>query len=138
MDVTGLEAISAHNGWAIAAVGVSIVFSGLTMLSIVISQLYKAIDFWERRHEFFQRMQRRGAEDEAPRITVSPDMKETVRQYRMLADRLGKPFSLPKLLDLARKCGLVNPHSTINRLLKQEIIVPDGEGYYHWHQSISS
>ena len=138
MDVTGLEAISAHNGWSIAAVGVTIVFTGLTMLCIILSQLYKVLDFWERRGEFFQRMKRRGAADDIPRITVSPDMKETVRQYRMLANRLGEPFALPKLLDLAQKCGLVNPHSTVNRFLKQEIIVPDGEGYYHWHQSISS
>ena len=138
MDVTGLEAISAHNGWSIAAVGVTIVFTGLTMLCIILSQLYKVLDFWERRDAFFQRMKRRGATDDIPQITVSPDMKETVRQYQMLAHRLGEPFALPKLLDLAQKCGLVNPHSTINRLLKQEIIVPDGEGYFRWHQSISN
>ena len=45
--MTGLEAISAHNGWSIAAVGITIVFTGLTMLCIILSQLYKVLDFWE-------------------------------------------------------------------------------------------
>lgn len=138
MDVTGLEAISAHNGWSIAAVGVSIVFTGLTVLAIILSQLYKVIDLWERRDEFYQRLKSRGATEDIPAITVSPDMKETVRQYQMLAERLGEPFSLPKLIDLAQRCGLINPHSTVNRLLRQEMIVPDGDGYYRWHRSISS
>lgn len=136
--MTGFEAIAAHNGWSIAVVGVSIVFSGLIMLSIIISQLYKVIDLWERRAEFFER-RKGGAADriDLPEIVVTPDMKETVRQYKLLAERLGEPFSLPKLLDLAVRCGLVNPHSTVNRLLQQKVIVPDEDGYYRWHQSIS-
>ncbi len=135
--MTGLEAIAAHNGWSIAIVGVTIVFTGLAMLSIILSQLYKVLDFWENRDDFFKRLKRGDAAEDLPDITVSPDMQETVRQYQMLADRLGEPFSLPKLLDFAQKCGLVNPHATINRLLKQNVIVPDGEGYYRWHQAIS-
>jgi hypothetical protein len=136
--VTGFEAIAAHNGWSIAVVGVSIVFSGLIMLSIIISQLYKVIDLWERRGEYLEQW-RGGISDriDIPEIVVTPDMKETVRQYKLLAERLGEPFSLPKLLDLAVRCGLVNPHSTINRLLKQKVIVPDQDGYYRWHQSIA-
>lgn len=135
--MTGFEAIEAHNGWAIAVVGITIVFSGLTMLAIIISQLYKVIDLWERRAEWFSGTRGAQGSDDIPHITVTADMKETVRQYQMLAERLGHPFSLPKLLDLAQKCGLVNPHSTVNRLLKEQLIIPDGEGYYRWRQSIS-
>ncbi|MEN8212519.1 MAG: OadG family protein [Thermodesulfobacteriota bacterium] len=43
----GLEAINANNGWSIAVVGVTIVFSGLVMLSFVISQLHKILDLWK-------------------------------------------------------------------------------------------
>lgn len=43
----GLEAINANNGWAISVVGVTIVFSGLVMLSLVISQLHKVLAIWE-------------------------------------------------------------------------------------------
>jgi len=37
----GLEAINANNGWAMAIIGPLIVMSGLTILSIIISQLHK-------------------------------------------------------------------------------------------------
>jgi len=36
----GIEAINANNGWAISAVGITIVFSGLVLLSFVIAQLH--------------------------------------------------------------------------------------------------
>ena len=45
--MTGLEAISAHNGWNIAIVGISIVFTGLTVLSLTIAQLHKILSFLE-------------------------------------------------------------------------------------------
>ena len=43
----GLDAIAANNGWAISGVGISIVFSGLCVLSFVISQLHKVLNLWE-------------------------------------------------------------------------------------------
>jgi len=44
----GLEAISAQNGWAMAVAGALIVISGLTVLSLVISQLHKIAAFLEK------------------------------------------------------------------------------------------
>ena len=44
----GLEAINANNGWAISVVGVTIVFTGLVMLSFVIAQLHKVLGIVER------------------------------------------------------------------------------------------
>jgi len=41
----GLQAIAAHNGWAMALAGALIVFSGLVILSFVISQLHKILMF---------------------------------------------------------------------------------------------
>ena len=43
----GLEAINTANGWAISVVGISIVFSGLVTLSIIISQLHRVLNIWE-------------------------------------------------------------------------------------------
>jgi hypothetical protein len=57
---------------------------------------------------------------------------ETIRQYKLIVDRLEQPFSLPKLLDLAIKVGLDHPHSTINNLMVKKIIVSDGKGYFIW------
>ena len=40
----GLHAISANNGWAITFVGISIVFTGLVFLALMISQIHKILN----------------------------------------------------------------------------------------------
>lgn len=131
----GFEAISAHNGWAIAAVGISIVFTGLTLLSLTISQLHKVLRLWDERGEIYQRLSQGGQkeEEELPQdVQLSHDIEESVRHFGLLAIREGNPFPLPKLLDLAVKCGLTRPHATLNYLIQRKRIVPDGKGYFIW------
>lgn len=133
----GIDAINAHNGWAMAALGIMIVFTGLVLLSIALSQLHKVLKLWDDRGIYIERL--RGAwpktkEEEPPLIDLQlpHTMKESVRQYKILVDRLGQPFPLPKLLKLAERSGLFRPHSTLNELLQAEVIVPDGKGYFRW------
>ena len=45
----GLEAINASNGWAMAITGPLIVISGLTILSIIISQLHKLVAIFDKK-----------------------------------------------------------------------------------------
>ncbi len=45
---TGIENITAHNGWAMAITGGLIVFAGLSLLSFAIAQLHKIILFIEK------------------------------------------------------------------------------------------
>ncbi|UCH23428.1 MAG: OadG family protein [Deltaproteobacteria bacterium] len=45
----GFENIATHNGWAMAAAGAVIVLCGLAVLSFVISQLHKLLNFLENR-----------------------------------------------------------------------------------------
>jgi Na+-transporting methylmalonyl-CoA/oxaloacetate decarboxylase gamma subunit len=45
----GFESILIHNGWAIAAVGGAIIFTGLTFLAVAISQIHKVISILERK-----------------------------------------------------------------------------------------
>jgi len=132
--VTGLEAISANNGWAIAAVGISIVFTGLTLLSLIISQLHKVLKLWDERGEIYQRLTQGQEKDEEilQDIRLSHDLEESARHFGLLATRAGDPFSLPKLLDLSVKCGLIRPHATLNYLILKKQIVPDGNGYFIW------
>jgi hypothetical protein len=147
----GLENISAHNGWAMALVGISIVFSGLILLSFVISQLHRILDLFERWYIFARKnnhkSRRKAAEKcvtELP-ATLTPDKtaapnkttdekhsEEIIRNYKMITHRMGEPFSLPKLLDLAEKRGLNRPYSTVNMLIASEDIVPDGNGFFVW------
>ncbi len=134
--MNGLEAISAHNGWAMAVVGISIVFTGLTLLSIAIAQLHKILDLWDNRTVHFQRLkERKKLKTPAPDILSLPEhSKDAVRQVKMLAEWIGEPFPLPKLLEFSERRGLPSPYSTINDLLQASIIVPDGEGYFRWNK----
>lgn len=137
--MTGLEAISHHNGWQMAALGITIVFTGLTLLSLAISQLHKVLYFWEHRQEYIEKW--RGGkpeveiDEELAEFTETGDFRESIRQFKLLGGRLGDPFALPRLLELAEKCGLYRPHSTINNLIRAGMIIPDNDGYYTWRKT---
>jgi hypothetical protein len=134
----GLEAINNNNGWEYALLGICIVFSGLVILSLVISQLHKLLNVWDNRASLFEALKSRPkavpspGESETRPARLSESLVEITRQYGMLVDRIGEPFALPKLLTLAEKSGLHRPHATINELLQAGIIVPDETGYYLW------
>ena len=55
----GIENITNHNGWAMAAVGATIVFSGLVILSFVISQIHKILRFWDDREKFKEKFKQK-------------------------------------------------------------------------------
>ncbi len=133
----GLEAISTYNGWAMAVAGVVIVFSALVVLSATIAQFHKVLNFLDDRAAFFQSannlQKTSGAEDFAASDPLRmQNLAVSARQFRLVSDRIGEPFPLPKLLGLAELSGLPRPHSTINDLLKAGWIVPDGKGYFFW------
>ena len=133
----GIEAIAAHNGWAMAVAGVIIVFSGLVVLSTTIAQFHKLLNFWENRDSYYQRLANRRSKDGitgvlAPSLKISHTLRESVRQYKLITSRIGEPFSLPQLIKLAELSGLPNPHATINDLIQAGLIVPDGQGYFLW------
>ncbi|MBW2368285.1 MAG: OadG family protein [Deltaproteobacteria bacterium] len=136
----GLEAISANHGWEYAALGISIVFIGLILLSFAISQLHKMLAVWDNRKNWFQTPQQE-TETEIPDIdqdgqapVFTCDIKESARQVKLLVDWVGEPFALPKLLELAGKSGLTRPHAIINDLIIAGHILPEGTGYYIWKQ----
>lgn len=134
----GFEGISNNNGWEYALLGICIVFSGLVILSFVISQLHKLLGFWENRESIMDALKARRKEEsttaaaETRPVEYSSTLAEAKLQYGMLVDRIGQPFALPKLLLLAEKSGLYRPHATINDLLQAGIILPDETGYYIW------
>jgi len=133
----GIEAITAHNGWAMAVAGVVIVFSGLVIMSATIAQFHKLLNFWEDRGSYYQRLSNHQPQD-APMdftgrdVEISPSLSASARQFKLITNKTGEPFSLPKLLKLAGLSGLPHPHSTINDLVKAGLIVPDGKGYFFW------
>ncbi len=139
----GLEAINANNGWAISVVGITIVFSGLVMLSLLISQLYKVLEFYdnpEKLNALF-RQQKKHSENQMPDRaalieTLTLEQKETFKQIALLVRTMEDHFSLPRLLHLARISGLTDPHSHLNLLLELGIIAADQKGYFCWNQDL--
>ena len=135
----GLEAISSHNGWAMAVAGIIIVFSGLVVLSSTIAQLHKVLGLLNGKAPDYQNGQgprRANGTEDAPASdpTMHHNLAESARQFRLIAGRISESFPLPRLIELAELSGLPRPHSTINDLLKAGLIVPDGKGYFFWKQ----
>jgi len=132
----GLEAISHNNGWAISVVGVLIVFTGLVTLSLVIRIFPKIIALIEGNGKTTSRPSiphKTTPQPKKEEISIDSSIKDDVRQYQYLISWMGEPFSLPRLVELAQKRGLVRPHATISKMIHASVIQPDGKGYYLWH-----
>jgi len=122
-------------------VGITIVFSGLVVLSFVISQLHKFLDLYEnpgKIKSFFSpgKKQNKPLETQTPLPVLTQEQKEISKQFALLARTLEDHFSLPRLLDLARISGLKDFHSNLNILLKSAIIFPDKDGFFCWDQEL--
>jgi hypothetical protein len=149
-EVYGLDAISANNGWNIAALGITIVFTGLVLLSLAISQLHKVLTLWETKHLFYKQVKevwqkkrtrrtdddRFLSEEQTTEVVLPKSLKKSADQFNILVLHLGEPFPLPKLLGLAIKRGLDQPHSTLNNLIQTKLIVPDKLGFFRWNEKV--
>ena len=141
----GLEAINASNGWAISVVGVTIVFTGLVMLSLVIAQLHKVLALWENPSKikaFFKAKQPKEQPEKLQEKQISDhaifteNQQEVAKQFALLVRTMEDHFSLPRLLHLAQISDLKDPCSNLNKLLKTKIIVPDGSGFFTWDKNM--
>ncbi|MDD9301197.1 MAG: OadG family protein [Desulfobacter sp.] len=135
----GLEAISANNGWAVSVVGISIVFTGLVMLSLVISQLHKVIDLIENPEKIKKVFgsKKQASKDKAQALSImviTEEQKEIAKQFALLVRTMEDHFPLPRLLRLAVISGIKDPHANLNILLKAFIIVADQDGYFSWDE----
>ena len=136
----GIENITNNNGWAMAAVGASIVFLGLVVLSFVISQIHKLLKLWEEREKYLDRFKKQApsvAEEEfdAPIYKESrlPAVGELANTYRPLVEKLKEPFELSKLFEIAKEMDLPHPHLSIQRLQEADILVAQGDGTFTWN-----
>jgi len=131
----GLEAITAHNGWAMAVAGALIVVAGLTVLSFVISQLHKIAALLEKGAE--KRSEKKQAAKLAPQEAVAPkppgfDLDEAKACLKPLAAELGETFELTNLYELANSGELPHVHLSIRSLRESGVIVSAGEGRFVW------
>lgn len=137
----GFEAITANNGWSMAIVGASIDFTGLVILSIIISQLHKLLEYWDNRKS-------RGNESEASLLPADhkmtkgnaipdifpQDILEVAKLYGPLIEKIGKSFQLTELYRIAQENKYPHPHLTITSFRQEGILVSEGDGLFSWNQ----
>jgi hypothetical protein len=136
----GLKAISVYNGWAMAFAGALIVFSGLVVLSLVISQLHKVLMFFEKKSPDVQPYPEipvvEPSEDGFGFLLPEPfpaDLNEIVQLYTPLVETLGESFYLSELYEILRKNNFPHPHLTLTVLRESKILIPDGDGVFTWN-----
>ena len=134
-----LENITAANGWAMAAVGASIVFLGLIVLSFVISQMHKILELWENRGaRKSQSIIQPGATEPAKSDAAVfkeqhlPEVSELSDTYGPLIEELDESFELAQLFEIAKDKDLPHPHLSINRLREAGVLVAQEDGTFTW------
>ena len=132
--MNGLQAIQANNGWQISFLGISIVFTGLILLSLAIGQIHKVLALWENRGKITGRVRRSDPLPAPKPVALTEKEKMLARQFRVLVRTLDDPFSLPRLLSLAEVSGIHQPHTTLSLLLDSGIITPDSAGFFVWNR----
>jgi hypothetical protein len=137
--VYGLEAIQAHNGWAMAVTGAVIVMIGLSVLSFIISQLHRIIglaDNLNDRRSKKLKTQSQAAVSESPPVPPPlSDLSEAMDRLKPLTQEIGDPFDLTALYQFFIQNDDPHPHLTIRSLREQGFLIPAGEGLFSWkHQ----
>ena len=128
--MVGLQAISAHNGWAMAVTGSIIVMAGLSVLAVIISQLHKMIGLFEKRKEEAPHF----AKPEAD-MDVFSDLAATARMYQPLTADLGDSFHLADLYRIFEREQLPHPHLTISALREAKHLQSLGDGLFSWEKN---
>ncbi|MGD9175715.1 MAG: OadG family protein [Desulfobacterales bacterium] len=137
----GLENITNHNGWAIAAVGASIVFMGLVVLSLVISQIHRLLNLWEDREKVISRFKQQPAAvklQETAEIDYGdqrlPSVEQLIEAYRPLIENLEEPFKLSQVFEIANENDMPHPHLSIQHLQEADVLLAQGDGTFTWNE----
>jgi hypothetical protein len=126
-----------------AAVGASIVFTGLVVLCLVISQIHKLLNLWDDREKIISRFRKQPAAVEAQETAEMayreqrlPSVDELVNAYGPLVEKLEEPFKLSQLFEIANKNDMPHPHLSIQRLQEANLLVAQGDGTFTWNKQI--
>ncbi len=134
----GFQAITANNGWAMALMGASIVFTGLVLLSLAISQIHNVFTFFDKRKARKDAARKMTVEKvpkevkRTPYLNLPKDIAKAASLFAPLIKPKDKPFLLADLLKAAEKEGFPHPHLTINYFRDANLLVPTGDGFFVW------
>lgn len=140
----GFSAITAANGWLIAALGISVVFFGLASLAFIITYFPRVIDWWNahaRTPKSIVPMLKSifsHSKEKEPIISVAGeslepgDLENAEEALRLLTAHMGEPFKLPRLIEVAEQRGLAKVYPTINSMLMRGAMVGGPDGLFRW------
>jgi hypothetical protein len=133
--VTGLNAINAANGWAMAFAGITIVLSGLTVLATIISQLHKIVGWLERSKEAAPAAAEKKSDTQ--RALAIPehlhdDIDAVASIYKALTQDLPSPFELTQLHAIGAENKLPHVHLSLRSLREAGHLDFEGEGRFTW------
>ncbi len=133
--MTGLEAINAANGWAMSLAGITIVLSGLAVLSTIISQLHKIVG-WMEKSEDAPAEEKKAVSDIQRALALPEHMPDDIGAvadiYKSLTDGLAPPFELSRLFAVVAEHNLPHVHLSVRALRDAGHLVSDGEGRFSW------
>jgi hypothetical protein len=128
----GLEAINAANGWSMAFVGILIVFTGLSLLSFVISQLHKFLPLVGKTDERPVESVPSPQNKPGPAERCTTDLKVQAALFEPIIGELASNFPLTELYAQAKEHNIPHPHLSISALREATILVPLGDGIFTW------
>lgn len=118
-----------------AVVGAAIVFSGLVVLSLAISQLKKVIAYIEDKQRTPE-PETKGKSTPPAKLNQSVpdldpgDLDQAVHLYQPIFQKLGDTFQLSELYRLTRAGNFPHPHLTIKLFRQANILIPVGDGNF--------
>ena len=135
-QVQGLAAITAHNGWAMAATGACIVITGLVILSFIISQLHRILQIFDKKETAQPDIVEESAPAAPSKDTAGADpladIAATAKQYRLLTSQLGNTFQLAQLYQALDTAQVPHPHITVRELKATGYLAAAEEGQFSW------
>ncbi|MGD8845036.1 MAG: OadG family protein [Desulfobacteraceae bacterium] len=136
-QVQGLAAITAQNGWAMAATGACIVIAGLSVLSFIISQLHRIIAFFEKSEKPVPAPAPEPKKPQAKVIEIGEldafsDLQATARHLLTITEPFGETFKLADLYKVMDSANLAHPHITVRELKSAGYLAPADEGTFSW------
>jgi hypothetical protein len=135
----GLQAITTHNGWAMALAGALIVFSGLIVLSFTIAQLHKIIKLLEKKKKSAGVPVTQPPPEAAGSATeLLIDQAALTKAYQPLVNKLEETFELADLYALAASANLPHPHLSIKALRQAHVLIFQGEGLFKWQVPVDA
>jgi len=140
LNLFSFDRIAEQNGWAMAALGITIDIACLAVLAIIISRVPVLVALSERIGSFLGKNRLPVVEKPAavpPPVPENDFSVEGARRiaavYKDCARQLGASFQLPDLYRISREKGLPHPHLTIKTLRETGLLVAESEGHFKWN-----